>query len=112
LLVPQQKEDGSYFDGQDPEGRIVYSCRGSLFTEANQAFGRVVTERLHDLVGEGMFVLCRVKVLPKVLLGIPEGVKRLGNGEVSGVKLVVNPQETTCLFHGLGNKLCNSVCNT
>ena len=36
----------------------------------------------------------RVEVLPNGLAGIPEGLKRIRNGEVSGTKLVVRVEET------------------
>ena len=36
----------------------------------------------------------RVTVLPNGLAGIPEGLKRIRNGEVSGTKLVVRVEET------------------
>ena len=36
----------------------------------------------------------KIEVLPNGLAGIPEGLERMKQGKVSGIKLVVRPQET------------------
>ncbi|TEB33453.1 hypothetical protein FA13DRAFT_1789900 [Coprinellus micaceus] len=46
------------------------------------------------LVEEGDVKPLRVEVLPDGLKGIPEGLKRLEEDKVSGVKLVAHPQDT------------------
>ncbi|KLO07406.1 GroES-like protein [Schizopora paradoxa] len=59
-----------------------------------QALGKSLFSRLHDLLASGAIKPNNVEVLPNGLAGIEAGLKRLENGEVSGKKLVVRPQET------------------
>ena len=53
--VDKRKDDGSFME--DPEGRIVYSCYGSPYTEANREFGKLLWGKLAGLVEEGVFVV-------------------------------------------------------
>ncbi|EEB90378.1 hypothetical protein MPER_11423 [Moniliophthora perniciosa FA553] len=56
--------------------------RGKLFTNFTRWFE------------EGTFVPNRVEELPNGLAGVVGGLERMKNNQISGVKLVVNPQET------------------
>ncbi|EEB99445.1 hypothetical protein MPER_00882, partial [Moniliophthora perniciosa FA553] len=74
--------------------------RGKLFKvyadfhEANRPFGSLVYKNLTRWLEEGIFVPNRVEELPNGLAGVVAGLERMKNNQVSGVKLVINPQET------------------
>ncbi|KAE9396791.1 GroES-like protein [Gymnopus androsaceus JB14] len=77
---------------EDPEGRRVIGINASAPYYAG--FMDIMWKKLPKMVEDGAVVPNRVEVLPNGLVSIVDGLKRLQNGEVSGVKLVVHPQET------------------
>ncbi|TFY82413.1 hypothetical protein EWM64_g1605 [Hericium alpestre] len=56
--------------------------------------GNDIWAHLTGLLETGAVKPNKVEVLPDGLAGIPAGVERVGQGKVSGVKLVAHPQET------------------
>ncbi|KAJ3877606.1 GroES-like protein [Lentinula edodes] len=81
-------------DAETPEKK-VYGVFGSPHTPANREFGLVLWRHLPRLLESGVFVPNRIEELPNGLSGIVDGLKKLEKGEVSGVKLVAFPQNTT-----------------
>ncbi|KAJ3869875.1 GroES-like protein [Lentinula novae-zelandiae] len=81
-------------DAETP-GKKVYGVFGSPYTPANREFGLVLWRHLPRLLESGVFVPNRIEELPNGLSGIVDGLKKLEKGEVSGVKLVAFPQNTT-----------------
>ncbi|KAJ3753178.1 GroES-like protein [Lentinula raphanica] len=82
-------------EAQDPgNGKRVFSMFGSSHHPPHRAFGRILWKILPKLVQDGVIVPTRVEKLPNGLAGIVEGLERMKAGSVSGVKLVVFPQET------------------
>ncbi|KIJ54529.1 hypothetical protein M422DRAFT_240596 [Sphaerobolus stellatus SS14] len=73
------------------DGKKFFNVYGA--SHAQRPFSDGLYEHLHDLIASGKIIPNRVEVLPHGLAGIPTGLKRLEEG-VSGVKLVVKPQET------------------
>ncbi|KAJ7098706.1 GroES-like protein [Mycena belliarum] len=57
------------------------------------AFGRLIIKNLPEMLEKGVVVPNRVEVLPNGLAGIVDGLERMKNGGVSGVKLVAHPQD-------------------
>ncbi|KAF5372165.1 hypothetical protein D9758_005050 [Tetrapyrgos nigripes] len=78
----------------DGDGKKVLGVIGNVQREENREFGRTIARKLSNLVKEGIIVPNRYDVLPDGLNGITEGLGRIKNNKVSGVKLVVYPQET------------------
>ncbi|KAK7049305.1 hypothetical protein VNI00_005906 [Paramarasmius palmivorus] len=62
--------------------------------EVNRSFGIMINENFTKWLEDGTFVPNRVEELPNGLAGIVDGLERLKNNQISGIKLVVNPQET------------------
>ncbi|THU82644.1 NAD(P)-binding protein, partial [Dendrothele bispora CBS 962.96] len=79
----------------DGDGKKVLMVKGNAQIEPSREFVKVAFgEKLPRLIEEGIVVPNRVEDLPNGLEGIIDGLKRLKNNEVSGVKLVSHPQET------------------
>ncbi|KAJ4471034.1 GroES-like protein [Lentinula edodes] len=76
-------------------GKKLYSVFGSPHTPENREFGLVLWRHLPRLLESGVFVPNRIEELPNGLSGIVDGLNKLEKGEVSGVKLVAFPQNTT-----------------
>ncbi|KAI0751385.1 GroES-like protein [Daedaleopsis nitida] len=66
----------------------------SLRLPGNLALGVEVYKRLTEWLITGVVVPNRVEVLPGGLAAVPDGCDRLREDKVSGVKLIVRPQET------------------
>ncbi|KAF9000174.1 GroES-like protein, partial [Hymenopellis radicata] len=75
-------------------GKNVIHVAGSLSWPAQAEFGQVIVGKITGLFEEGVIVPNRFEVLPGGLNGVADGLERLFKGGVSGVKLVVHPQET------------------
>ncbi|KAI0753563.1 GroES-like protein [Daedaleopsis nitida] len=60
----------------------------------NYAMGVELYKRLTEWLRTGVIVPNRIEVLPGGLAGIPEGCDRMRDNKVSGIKLIVRPQET------------------
>ncbi|TFK53686.1 GroES-like protein [Heliocybe sulcata] len=80
---------------KDPSARktVVYAV-GNVHLPEQRATGVSLYSKLTRLIQEGEIKPNRVEVLPNGLAGIPDGLKRMEDDKVSGVKLIVRPQET------------------
>ncbi|KAJ7641923.1 chaperonin 10-like protein [Roridomyces roridus] len=76
----------------DINGRKLIHVMGS--PHLHREFGTLMWKTLAKQVAEGIIVPNRVEKLPNGLAGIVDGLARLENNAVSGVKLVAFPQET------------------
>ncbi|TFK23600.1 GroES-like protein [Coprinopsis marcescibilis] len=89
-------------------GRFVYTAGLNPQLEGRDNYSRVLSLRtvpdnipslktlwtnIASLISEGIIKPSKVEVLPGGLAGIPDGLQRLENNEVSGVKLIAHPQE-------------------
>ncbi|KAJ7289377.1 chaperonin 10-like protein [Mycena rebaudengoi] len=63
-------------------------------TPAHTAFGKHIIKNLPELFEKGVIVPNRVEILPGGLASVPAALDRMKAGGVSGVKLVVHPQDT------------------
>ncbi|KAJ7650827.1 chaperonin 10-like protein [Roridomyces roridus] len=79
---------------RDVGGKRLIHIAGSPYAPINKDFGPRLWRMLTGQVEEGTIVPNRVEKLPGGLAGIVDGLKRMENNAVSGVKLVVFPQET------------------
>ncbi|KAL0568778.1 hypothetical protein V5O48_013210 [Marasmius crinis-equi] len=77
---------------QFKDGKKVTAVNGS--THAYKEFGYGLMGALGGLLEKGVIQPNRIEKLPGGLSGIAFGLERLKKGEVSGVKLVVDPTET------------------
>ncbi|KAJ3981941.1 GroES-like protein [Lentinula detonsa] len=75
------------------DGKIMLAVFGTVHLPHTRAFGKVLYERLPQLIEQDVVVPARVEDLPNGLQGIVDGLQRLKRNEVSGVKLVGHPQE-------------------
>ncbi|KAI0736269.1 chaperonin 10-like protein [Fomitopsis betulina] len=74
-----------------PEKRVNF-VYANAFKPENQRLAKSLYSKLHHLVEEGAIKPNHVEVVPGGLEGIVDGLQKLKKG-VSGVKLVVHPQE-------------------
>ncbi|KAI9058203.1 GroES-like protein [Trametes sanguinea] len=81
--------------GADESSKKRLHFANGLYTApVNQAAGRRMLAKLPGLLERGDIKPNRPEVLPGGLDGVLAGLERLGRNQVSGVKLVVRPQET------------------
>ncbi|TFY77181.1 hypothetical protein EWM64_g6830 [Hericium alpestre] len=80
--------------GEREDGMKVIFVMGSVNVPENYEFGDKMYAALPGLLASGDIKPSRTEVLLGGLAGAPAGVERLANNSVSGVKLVVHPQET------------------
>ncbi|KAL6298069.1 chaperonin 10-like protein [Sparassis latifolia] len=76
-----------------PEKKIV-RAEGDTYAVENRRTSASLFGQLTSLLERGLIKPNRVEVLSNGLVGIPGGLERLKNNEVSGLKLIVRPQET------------------
>ncbi|KAI5120694.1 hypothetical protein M0805_007657, partial [Coniferiporia weirii] len=76
-------------EGKYPNKTLVNDIFGNL-----RALGVGSFAKLTEVLQDGSIQPNRVEILPGGLAGIPDGLERLRQGKVSGVKLVARPQET------------------
>ncbi|KAF5346005.1 hypothetical protein D9758_013847 [Tetrapyrgos nigripes] len=76
------------------DGKKVLAVWGSARPPLNREFGKVQYRNLTKYLQEGTIVPNRTEELPNGLAGIPDGLERLKNNQVSGTKLISLPQET------------------
>ncbi|TFY84007.1 hypothetical protein EWM64_g14 [Hericium alpestre] len=80
--------------GEEAEdGKTVHFVFGSSNSPENYYISNDFYDHLTSLLDTGAIKPNRFEKLPGGLAAIPAGVERLGQGKVSGVKLVANPQE-------------------
>ncbi|KAF5371295.1 hypothetical protein D9758_004249 [Tetrapyrgos nigripes] len=76
------------------DGKKVLAVFGSVHPPVNREFGKVLYRNLTKYLQDGTIVPNRTEELPNGLAGIPDGLERLKNDQVSGTKLISLPQET------------------
>ncbi|KAF5371150.1 hypothetical protein D9758_004254 [Tetrapyrgos nigripes] len=76
------------------DGKEVLAVFGSVHPPVNREFGKVQYRNLTKYLQDGTIVPNRTEELPNGLAGIPDGLERLKNDQVSGTKLISLPQET------------------
>ncbi|KAF5374341.1 hypothetical protein D9758_004697 [Tetrapyrgos nigripes] len=81
-------------DRSEGDGKTFIGVYGNTHVEKNRAFSSQLFENLPLMIERGIIVPNEVEDLEGGLNGIADGLKRLRDGEISGVKLVANPQET------------------
>ncbi|KAF9002308.1 chaperonin 10-like protein [Cyathus striatus] len=79
---------------KDGSGKIVYVIRSFVSAPQNVTLIKEMYKVVTSLSESGAIVPNKIEVVPGGLAGIPEGLKRLENDQVSGFKLVVHPDET------------------
>ncbi|KAL0563225.1 hypothetical protein V5O48_018847 [Marasmius crinis-equi] len=77
------------------ESKKVAVLWGNVHPEVYRPFGRALYRKLTQFLEDGTIVPNKVEELPNGLAGIPDGLERLRNDQVSGKKLVALPQETS-----------------
>ncbi|KAF5371223.1 hypothetical protein D9758_004226 [Tetrapyrgos nigripes] len=75
-------------------GKKVLAVLGNVHPPVNREFGKVQYRNLTKYLQDGTIVPNRTEELPNGLAGIPDGLERLKNDQVSGTKLISLPQET------------------
>ncbi|EPQ52564.1 GroES-like protein [Gloeophyllum trabeum ATCC 11539] len=75
-------------------GKKQVHVMGNVHVPAARKTGVSLYSKLTSLLESGELKPNRVEVLPNGLAGIPDGLKRMENDQVSGVKLIARPQET------------------
>ncbi|GBE88096.1 Zinc-type alcohol dehydrogenase-like protein [Sparassis crispa] len=76
-----------------PEKKIV-NVFGNTHVPQNHKTSVSLYSQLTSLLEKGLIRPNRVEVLPDGLTGIPDGLERIKNNQVSAVKLIARPQET------------------
>ncbi|KAJ7442715.1 chaperonin 10-like protein [Mycena galericulata] len=79
-------------DDKDVDGKKFIFVLGS--THVHREFGILMWKTLPKHVADGVIVPNRVEKLPNGLGGIVDGLKKMENNLISGLKLVAFPQET------------------
>ncbi|EPT05495.1 hypothetical protein FOMPIDRAFT_83158 [Fomitopsis schrenkii] len=74
--------------------RVVKMWGVTMFPEENRVASAQFYKKLTAWLEEGIIKPNRTEVLSGGLAGVADGLERLRNDQVSGVKLVVRPQET------------------
>ncbi|KAJ3780121.1 chaperonin 10-like protein [Lentinula aff. detonsa] len=80
-------------DDAEATGKKIYGVLASVNIEPNKEFGKELWKNLPRLVKEGIIKPNRIEMLTG-LTAVPNALPRFMNGGVSGVKLIVNPQDT------------------
>ncbi|KAJ7505083.1 chaperonin 10-like protein [Mycena galericulata] len=80
-------------ENRNVDGKRFISIIGAT-THIHREFGVLLWKTLPKQVADGVIVPNRVEKLPNGLAGIVDGLKKMEDNLVSGVKLVVFPQET------------------
>ncbi|TCD60663.1 hypothetical protein EIP91_009723 [Steccherinum ochraceum] len=76
------------------EDKPIFRTFGSLHMPFNRELGLQFYRNLPEYLKTGEIKPLPTEVLPEGLAGIPKGLDRLKNGQVSALKLVARPQET------------------
>ncbi|KAH9921178.1 GroES-like protein [Epithele typhae] len=80
---------------REGDGKRTVHPYGSFEMRGARELGREVAARLPGWIAEGAIRPTRFEVLRGGLNGVVEGLERMARNEVSGMKLVVHPPETT-----------------
>lgn len=81
----------------DSDGKKVLGVFASVYDDAvggDVRLGKSLFAALEGLLKDGDIKPSRVELVPEGLLGVGDGLKRLGSGAVSGRKLVVKLADT------------------
>ncbi|KAK7438605.1 hypothetical protein VKT23_017939 [Stygiomarasmius scandens] len=77
------------------DSKKILAVFGSVHTPPpNREFGKEMYKNLTKLLEDGVIVPAKVEDLPNGLKGVNDGLERLKNNQVSGIKLIARPQET------------------
>ncbi|TFK87156.1 GroES-like protein [Polyporus arcularius HHB13444] len=76
------------------DGKKVIVVMGNFHRPENRALGVELFKRLEEWLAKGWVKPNRVEVLPDGLAGVPGGLERMKNNQVSATKLIAHPQET------------------
>ncbi|PIL24398.1 hypothetical protein GSI_14151 [Ganoderma sinense ZZ0214-1] len=76
------------------DGKAMHMAHGQFMTAFNHDIGRMLLDALPALLESGDIKPNRTEILPGGLNAVPGGLQRLKNNQVSGVKLVVHPEDT------------------
>lgn len=85
---PRPRETPNPYQGD----KKTFGVFGSFFV--HRELGLSLYSKLTGLLESGKIKPNRIEILPGGLSGIPEGLERMAQNKVSGVKLIVRPQET------------------
>ncbi|KAK7438604.1 hypothetical protein VKT23_017938 [Stygiomarasmius scandens] len=78
------------------DSKKIHRVFGSVHTPPpNREFGKAMYKNLTKLLEDGVIVPNKIEDLPNGLNGINDGLERLKKNQVSGVKLIARPQETS-----------------
>ncbi|KAK7459553.1 hypothetical protein VKT23_009536 [Stygiomarasmius scandens] len=80
-------------DKIEGDGKRVVHVYANAHLDFNRGFASTAFEKLPKLLEEGIIVPNKVEDLPGGLEGIVDGLNKLKNNQVSGVKLVAHPQD-------------------
>lgn len=89
MVLPGQETIKNKVEGKKVHTFSAFATLPQHRELANAFFGNIPS-----LFAKGTLKTTPVEVLPNGLAGITDGLKRLENNQVSGVKLVARPQET------------------
>ncbi|OCH89712.1 GroES-like protein [Obba rivulosa] len=93
-LVLVQPDPGDLGKEAAAQGKKAVGVYGDVNVPDRRKTRQSLYAKLTALLESGEIKPTRVELLPRGLTGIPGGLKRLENGEASGFKFVVRPQET------------------
>ncbi|KAJ7241450.1 hypothetical protein C8J57DRAFT_1244701 [Mycena rebaudengoi] len=85
---------GGFYVGADVLPYKSPVLRAMAGSPAQTVFGKQIIKNFPELFEKGAIVPNRVEIVPNELAGVPEVLERMKAGGVSGVKLVVHPQDT------------------
>ncbi|THU85544.1 GroES-like protein [Dendrothele bispora CBS 962.96] len=92
LAAESKLQDG---DGNGNSKKTVVRVFGFILLPVNDEFGKIMYKKLNKLIEDGHLVPNRVEDLPNGLGGIVDGLERSKKDQVSGVKLIAHPQDTS-----------------
>ncbi|KAJ6458633.1 hypothetical protein C8R47DRAFT_1226922 [Mycena vitilis] len=70
---------------------------GLVATTAHTQFGKLIMKNLPEMLEKGNVVANRYQVLPNGIAGVIDGMERLQQDRMSGVKVVAHPQNPIAL---------------
>jgi len=85
---------GAEVDKEKYKNKYIMESNGNVHLPFNRAFGKIMYRKLTQLLEDGSIQPNRIELVPNGLQGIVDGLRRIENNEVSGVKLIAHPQET------------------
>ncbi|TEB33428.1 GroES-like protein [Coprinellus micaceus] len=80
--------------GDLPDGKVKSTFMAVKGIPVSRAYYVELFAGIEKLLEDGSIKPARSEVLPGGLTGVDEGLKRIEKGQVSGVKLVIHPEDT------------------